>query len=134
MEKPSSDSVAACDNPCPESSWFPSWFLPFRAAALGSLLATVLLLGPSAGEYAQQPKNGIFVFALSSGDMLILKGCSSSLFPPVFRQARSGGASASRRMAVGHSIAFCAPWDEEMGAGSWLWRWGVLTFFLLGWI
>lgn len=78
-------------------------------APLGSLLATVLL-GPSAGEYAQQPKNGIFVFALSSGDTLMRpEGCSSSLFQPVSRQARSGGASASLRMAAGQSIAFCAP-------------------------
>lgn len=60
------------------------------AAPLGSLLATVLL-SPSAGEYAQQLKNGIFVFALSSGDMRMrLEGCSSSLFQLVFRQVWGG--------------------------------------------
>lgn len=100
------------------------------AGPLGSLLATVLLLRPSAGEYAPQWKNRIFVLTLSSGDVLRrLEGCSSSLFQPVSRQAESGGASASPRMAAGQSIAFCAPWGEEMAAGSWLWRWGVsLTY------
>lgn len=58
-----------------------------------------------------------------------LEGCSSSLFQPVFREARSGGTSASLRMVAGQSISFCAPWDEEMGAGSWLWRWGVFLTY-----
>lgn len=93
-------------------------------------MATVLLLGPSAGECAQQPKNWIFRFALISGDTLMrLEGCSSSLFQPVSRQAKSGGASASPRMAAGQSIAFCAPRGEEMAAGSWLWRWGVFLTY-----
>lgn len=107
------------------------------AGLLGFLVTTVLLLGPSAGKYAQQPENGIFGFALSSGDTLMhLEGCSSSLFQPVFRQARSGGVSASPKMVAGQIISFCVPWDEEMGAGSWLWRWGVFLtdrpLFLLG--
>lgn len=94
MEKQPSEHCGgpARGNPCLEPSWFPTWFLPLMAAPLGSLLATVLLLGPSAGEHAKQPKNGIFVFALSSGDTLMrLEGCSSSLFQPVSRQAGSGG-------------------------------------------
>lgn len=123
-------SGPAHGNPCLEPSWFPSWFLPFMAAPLGSLLATGLLVGPSAGEYAKQPKNGIFVFALGSGDMLMrLEGCSSFLFEPVSRQAGSGGASASPRMAEGQSIAFPAPWGEEMAAASCLWRWGVFLTY-----
>lgn len=75
----------------------------------------------------KQLKNGIFVFALSSGDTLPrLGGSISSLFQLVSRQAGSGGASASPRMAAGQNIAFPAPWGEEMAAGSRLRRWGCL--------
>lgn len=136
MEKRSPASAAVvlrCGNPCPEPSRFPSWFLPFTAAPpppgdadSGSLLATALLVGPSARDCAKQLKNGIFVFASSSGDTLPrLEGCSSSLFQPVSRQAGSGGASASLRMAAGQNIASPAPRGEAMAAGSRLRRWGV---------
>lgn len=32
-------------------------------------------------------------------------------------------------MAAGQSIAFRAPWGEEMAAGSWLWRWGGFLIY-----
>lgn len=69
---------------------------------------------------------GFLFFASTSGDTLPrLEGCSSSLFQPVSRQAGSGGASASLRMAAGQNIAFPAPWGEEMAAGSRMQRWAV---------
>lgn len=90
----------ACGNSCLEPSLSPSWFLPLTAdpappgrdADSGSLLATALSVGPSAPACAKQLKNGIFVFASSSGDTLRrLEGCISSLFQTASRQAGSEG-------------------------------------------